>query len=79
MSESLTIICDSCHERVSPAHRTRIKAGREVIERGLKFDLCLECFEKYVGIPLGLVPSRLPLDDGDPLGPLLAAKPEARH
>jgi hypothetical protein len=70
VSEQLTITCDHCYERVSPAYRTKVRAGREVIARGLKLDLCYGCFEKYLGVPLGLLSEKLPLDDGDPLGSL---------
>jgi hypothetical protein len=70
MSEQLTIHCDSCKEKVSPAFRTKVAVPRQVLDRGAKLDLCAECTERLILTKMGLVPERLLLDDGDPMGPL---------
>jgi hypothetical protein len=74
--QSLTIVCDRCSEKTSPAYNSRVKVGRLVLKRQ-PLDLCDRCIEKLVLEPMGLIPRSLLADDGEPTGPLLATK-EAR-
>jgi hypothetical protein len=53
MTESLTIICDRCHERVGKASRTRIRWSAEPTRRE-PTDLCPACRDSVMEL-LGII------------------------
>ena len=67
MSVQVDVRCDRCREKVPKSEWCRVRLGPETKKRNRRkapLDLCENCLEELLLVPLGVVPADLPFGAG---------------